>query len=140
VLDCTSGILLASSVAMNARRIRPIALTAALTAAATAIAVASQPVELRVRGHYFAEPATVHINVTVEPDAENRVLRVEADGERLFRSAEVLLEGDTDRRFHTIEFRNLPAGRYTLRAEVLSSSSRVRGVATEQLLVTGGSH
>ncbi len=125
---------------MNDRLTRASVLTAALMIAATCMAAASQPVELRIRGHYFTEPATVQIAVTVEPDAENRVLRVEADSERLFRSTEVLLEGDTDRRFHTIEFRNLPAGRYTLRAEVLSSGSRVRGVATDHLLVTGASH
>jgi hypothetical protein len=115
---------------------RIIVLTAALIATAALRGIAGEVVEIRLRGHYFAEPATVQITVAVEPDAANRVLRVEADGDRLYRSTEVALSGEGDKRLHTVEFKNLPAGDYELRAEVLSSE-RVRGMASQELVVAG---
>jgi hypothetical protein len=96
----------------------------------------SEVVEIRVRGHYFSEPATVQITVAVEPDADNRLLRIEADGDRYFRASELTLEGELDKRLHTLEFKNLPAGSYQLRAAVLSREA-VRGQATQELFVTG---
>jgi len=115
---------------------RIIALTAALVATAALHGIAGEIVEIRLRGHYFAEPATVRVTVAVEPDQANRVLRVEADGDRLYRSTEVELSGDTDKRLHTVEFKNLPAGEYELRAEVLSTD-KVRGMASQELVVSG---
>jgi hypothetical protein len=111
----------------------------ALSAAAllaTPLAVAAQDVvEIRMRGKYFSDPATVRITVAVEPNADNRALRIEADGDRLYRSSEVVLEGENGKKIHTVEFRNLPAGHYTIRAAVLSQAS-VRGAA-EELVVVG---
>ncbi len=115
---------------------RTLALFVVLAAALGARVVAADVVEIRLHGHYYAEPATVQITVMVEPDPANRVLRVEADGDQMYRSTEVELSGDTESRLHTVEFRNLEAGDYVLRAEVLSSS-KVRGVATSELMVTG---
>ena len=100
-------------------------------------ALAGDVVEIRLRGRYFSEPATVQITVAVEPDAANRVLRVEADGDRLYRSTELTLQGETDKRLHSVEFKNLPAGAYELRAEVLNTADHVRGMATQELLVSG---
>jgi hypothetical protein len=77
----------------------------------------------------------VRITVAVEPDAANRELRVEADGDQYFRASTMTLAGDGDKRLHTIEFKNLPAGSYMLRAEVLSRDT-VRGQATQELFVT----
>jgi hypothetical protein len=115
---------------------RIIVLTAALITTAVLRGIAGEVVEIRLRGHYFAEPATVQITVAVEPDAANRVLRVEADGDRLYRSTEVTLSGEGDKRLHTVEFKNLPAGEYELRAEVLSTE-KVRGMASQELVVAG---
>ena len=115
---------------------RIIALTAALIGTAVLNGIAGDVVEIRLRGHYFAAPATVQVTIAVEPDQANRVLRVEADGDRLYRSTEVELSGDTDKRIHTVEFKNLPAGAYELRAEVLSSE-KVRGMASQELVVSG---
>ncbi len=115
---------------------RIIALTAAFIATPALHALAGDVVEIRLRGHYFAEPATVQITVAVEPDAANRILRIEADGDQFYRSTEVELSGDTDKRLHTIEFKNLPAGEYELRAEVFSKD-KVRGMATQDLVVAG---
>jgi hypothetical protein len=109
---------------------------AALIVAISTIAVRAQDiVEIRLRGRYYTEPATVRVTVAVEPDEKNRTLVIQADGDRLFRSSEVTLDGDKGQRIHTMEFKNLPAGYYVLRAEVRSSAD-VRGAA-EELLVVG---
>ena len=95
---------------------------------------AAEVVELRVRGHYMNAPATVRMMVLVEPDAANRMLRVEADGDRMFRATSIPLDGAAEKRLHEISFRDLPAGFYTLRAAVLSSEE-VRGMASERIEV-----
>ena len=97
---------------------------------------ANDVVEILLRGHYFVEPATVQITVAVEPDAKNRSLRIEADGERLFRASQLTLGGASEKRLHAVEFKNLPAGNYLLRAEVLGAND-VRGMAEQELVVTG---
>jgi hypothetical protein len=123
---------------VNVRTVRRIIVGA--VSAAAILATASAPgaqdvVELRIRGRYFSDPATVRITVAVEPNADNRTLRVEADGDRLYRSSEVVLEGENGKKIHTVEFKNLPAGYYTIRAEVLSRA-QIRGAA-EELVVVG---
>jgi hypothetical protein len=93
-------------------------------------------VEIRLRGHYFAEPATVRITVAVEPAADHRALIIEADGERYFRSSSLTLDGENEKRLHTVEFKNLPAGEYILRASV-RSIDELLATATQDLTVTG---
>lgn len=119
-----------------ARWIRWTALAAALVASTGAAGSAKENVEIRITGHYFAEPATVQLIVAVEPSAENRTLRVEADGDSMFCSTEIQLAGDREQRLHTISFKNLSAGGYTLRAQVLSTD-KVRSQAQQEIMVTG---
>jgi len=111
-------------------------LTAALITTAAVAGDAGEVVEIRLRGHYFSEPASVRITVAIEPAKNQRALVIEADGERYFRSSELTLSGDADKRLHSVEFKNLPAGAYTLRAQVRSSQD-VLGTATQDLVVTG---
>lgn len=111
-------------------------LGAALVSAGAVCGDASDVVEIRLRGRYFMEPATVHIMVAVEPDEANRVLRIEADGDQVFRASDLSLSGAREKRLHAVEFKNLPAGAYVLRAQVFSSDS-LRGMAQQELLVSG---
>jgi hypothetical protein len=97
---------------------------------------AKDNVEIRISGHFFAEPATVQMVIAVEPNADNRTLRVEADGDNMFCATEVPLAGDKEQRLHTIQFKNLAAGEYTLRAQVMSNSS-VRSQTEQGIMVTG---
>jgi hypothetical protein len=97
---------------------------------------AKEIVEIKVHGYYFAAPATVPITVAVEPDEKNRMLVVEVDSDDYFRSSAVELDGDKEKRLHSVEFKSLPAGEYTLRAQVRSSTN-VLGSATGGLVVTG---
>jgi hypothetical protein len=115
---------------------RALLLIAGLIATTTLRGTAGELVEIRLNGHYFAAPATVDLVVAVEPNADNRVLRIEADGDQQYRSTELTLEGQSEKRLHTIEFKNLPAGTYELRAEVLNGKT-VRGVAVQDLQVMG---
>jgi hypothetical protein len=109
---------------------------AAVTLAAAISASAREVVEIRLRGHYFAEPATVRITVAVEPAANHRALVIEADSEHYYRSSALALSGEMDKRLHSVEFKNLPAGNYILRAQVRSREA-VLGAATQELTVTG---
>jgi len=122
-------------VVRNFRRVILGAVSAAALFVGPAALGAQDVVELRIRGRYYSDPATVRITVAVEPNADNRLLRIEADGDRLYRSSEVPLEGENGQKVYTLEFRNLPAGNYTIRAAVLSRAA-VRGAA-EQFLVVG---
>jgi hypothetical protein len=116
------------------RRLIFAALGAAAVIIGSSALVAQDVVEIRLRGRFFSDPATVRITIAVEPNADNRALRVEADGDHLYRSSEVVLEGENGKRLHTLEFKNLPAGHYVIRAAVLSNAD-VRGAAEEQLVV-----
>jgi len=98
---------------------------------------ASQIVEIRLRGHYFSAPATVVINIAIEPDADNHRLVIEADSPKFFRSSKIELTGADGQRIHTVQFKNLPEGAYLLRAEVQSRTG-VLGQASQELTVMGG--
>jgi hypothetical protein len=131
LLTCHQG-----SYTVTRRIIALVVFIAALMTTAGRPSHANEVVQILLRGHYFVEPATVQITVAVEPDAKNRALRIEADGERLFRGSQLTLEGATEKRIHAVEFKNLPAGNYILRAEVLGEES-VRGMAEQELVVSG---
>jgi hypothetical protein len=121
---------------MKRRTVAFIFLTALFASMGTIPGDARDVVEIRLHGRYFVEPATVRILIAVEPDADNRALRIEADGDSMYRSSDLTLSGATEKRLHSIEFRNLPAGNYMLRAEV-RSAHEVRGSASQNLVVTG---
>ena len=105
-------------------------------AAASTPGIAKDIVEIRLRGHFYAEPATVRITVAVEPAPNHRALLIEADGEHYFRGSSLSLAGENEKRLHTVEFKNLPAGTYVLRAQV-RSAEEVLATATQDLVVTG---
>ena len=117
--------------------IRSLALLIALIGLTGVVGAAKDNVEIRLNGRFFSEPATVQLVVAVEPNAQNRTLRVEADGDNMYRSTEMELAGANEKRLHTVEFKNLPAGGYTLRAQVLLSNDSVRSQAEQEIMVTG---
>lgn len=118
-------------------RLMPL-ITIAATALATVLATgprAATPLEIRVPGYFYTEPASVLVTVSVEPEAENRMLRIEMDGDRMFRSTDVSLEGADDAKIHTIQFKNLPSGSYTVRARLLAANDREIASAQQALEV-----
>lgn len=120
-----------------ARFIRLTALIAFTIAFVGLTTSAKDAVAIKINGHYFAAPATVQMVIAVEPDSQNRTLRVEADGDNMYASTELQLAGDREQRLHTIQFKDLTAGEYTLRAQVLSNSD-VRSQDEARIMVSGG--
>jgi len=116
--------------------VRSIALILPLVALTGSVGSTKDNVEIRLSGRFFAEPATVQLVIAVEPNSENRTLRVEADGDNMFCATEIQLAGAREQRLHTVSFKNLSAGGYTLRAQVLSNSN-VRSQAEQEIMVAG---
>ena len=87
-------------------------------------------VEIRLNTRYAMAPASVRVMVVVQPHAANRTLRVELDGDGMFSSSDITLEGDGEKRLHELYFKGVPAGRYTILAAVLTAHA-VRGSAVE---------
>jgi len=97
--------------------------------------VAAAPiVEIRLNTRFAMAPASVRVVIVIEPHAANRTLRVELDGDGMFSSSDITLEGDGEKRLHEMYFRGVPAGRYTILAAVLTAHA-VRGSAVESLNV-----
>src|SRR5438132_6176518 len=57
-------------------------------------------------------PATVRVRTRIEPSAENRILTIVADGEDLYRSSEIQLNGDQAPKTVELLFSALPGGDY----------------------------
>ena len=93
-------------------------------------------VDITLRGAYFSAPATLQLAVRVEPNGLNRTLLIEADGDGMYSASEIPLNGANEKRLHQVMFKSLVAGRYSLRAQVRSSTG-VRGVATREIVVIG---
>ena len=109
-------------------------IAAAAVAAGGAAPRAQDSLKIQLNGRYYAEPASVDVLVAVEPSKDNRTLRVEADGVDFFRSSDLPLTGETERKYHTVMFRNIPAGDYIIRA-VLLNGKRELATTQAQLMV-----
>jgi hypothetical protein len=110
----------------------------AIVASTTAVAGsrAEESVRIQIPGRYYSEPASVNIMVAVQPNQQNRLLRVEADGDNFFRSSDIELNGEEGGKYHTMWFKNLPAGQYTVRATVLSGSGEVAQAQAPLLVIS----
>jgi hypothetical protein len=69
-------------------------------------------------------PANLRVVVLVEPDLDNRVLKVIAESPDFYRSSERPLEGAGAPRTNAFEFRNLPSGLYRIQAIVAPRVAR----------------
>ena len=107
-----------------------------LLAAVTTPAAAGEPVSIRLRTTILNSPAYLRVLIMVEPDATNRRLTIEVDGVPMFRSSDVTLEGDKEKRAHQFEVKGLMPGEYVVRA-VLHGSSNVRAVRERRIIVVG---
>jgi hypothetical protein len=96
--------------------------------------VAAPIVAIRLNTRFAMAPATIRVMVVVEPHAANRMLRVALDGDGMFSSSDIALEGEGEKRVHELYFKSVPAGSYAIVAEVLAAHA-VRGSAVERLNV-----
>lgn len=99
------------------------------------LALALKPVSIDVNPHIAFAPAFVRVTVRVKPNAENRGLYVEADGDA-YRSSFVQLDGADAPILTVIEWPAMDAGEYDVRASV-SSNVKVLAVDHTTLQVLG---
>jgi hypothetical protein len=98
----------------------------------------ADPLTLRLTPRFVSAPGYLRSLVRVTPNAENRVLRVEIDSERYYRSSEIELDGASAPESHFIDFKAVPAGHYRLTVTVMSSSGpRVQRQLPFQVLGIG---
>ena len=109
-------------------------LAAVLMSAVTPLAGA-EILKLRLSQPVAVAPATVLVQISVEPHADNRSLAVVVDSDQYYRSSEVSLDGDDARRPHVFEFRNLPSGSYEVSAVLLASGGKPRASADARIVV-----
>jgi hypothetical protein len=79
-------------------------------------------------------PATVLVQVLVEPNDHNRVLMLEADSGDYYTSSTEQLDGDNSSLVHPFKFNELPAGNYVLTARVMRSDGQVVGAVLDCLV------
>jgi hypothetical protein len=92
---------------------------------------ASEKLTMRVSPAYSYEPASVTIQLSIEPDSDNRAIQVIAESADFYRSCEVELDGDRAPRTSVFWYRSLPAGDYEVRSVLRSDAGKsVRRLAT----------
>ena len=106
---------------------------AALTLLAATPLEAGERLAMRLSPMHAFEPATVVVTATVERDAQNRAMEIEAESTDFYRSSLVPLEGENAPRITTVEFRGLPGGKYEMRLILVGSDGRARASATREL-------
>jgi hypothetical protein len=114
------------------KSLKYLALTIALATVVSMSGSAEPIVEFRTHARIMVAPATVRMLIVVQPNDANRTLHVELDGDLMYRSSDMALEGAGEKKFHQITFRGVPPGHYRLAAVVLSATA-VRGQATDSL-------
>jgi hypothetical protein len=88
----------------------------------------AESLEVRVSPTVAIGPATLHIYATVQPDDANRSVEVAIDSESYYSSSEIGVEGSKGPRVMQFDFRDVPAGSYSVTARLYSNGG-VRAVA-----------
>jgi len=80
-------------------------------------------------------PANLRVRVRIDPSIDNRSLAIIADGENLYRSSEIPLEGDRAPKIIDVALPNVPGGEYQVQVVLMDASGRQRAVAHESATV-----
>jgi hypothetical protein len=94
-----------------------------------------QPLTLALSSAHAFAPATVRIRARVEPNADNRVLTIVADGPDFYRRSDVPLDGEEAPRTFELWFKDLPAGDYEVSAILTTTSDSRRVTARSSMSV-----
>lgn len=89
---------------------------------------ANVPLNLSVAYAYGIEPATLNAVIKVERHADNRLLRVVVDSDRLYSSSDIQLDGTESPRNHSVRWRDLPAGEYCIQATLVRTTGDLRSM------------
>ena len=85
---------------------------------------ANEKLTLLVTPNVSSAPSTVIARAYVEPDADNRRLRVEADSGSFYRSSEVQLDGEKAPMLTEFRLKSLPSGEYTVMATLIDDMGK----------------
>ena len=80
-------------------------------------------------------PANLFIRVSIEPNAINRTVFVEAEADDYYRSSEVALGGQDGPRTVVLQFRSVPGGHYQIRSSVGDARGRQVATARQDVVV-----
>ena len=94
-----------------------------------------RPLHVRISPTMAHAPADLYIYVSVARRPDNRLLRVSAESDDFFRSSETQLDGENSARVTVVRFRELPAGDYEIRAELIVSTGRTVDTAKRSVEV-----
>ena len=95
----------------------------------------AEPLRARVWPAVAAAPASVRVEVLIEPDESNRALEIVAESEYYYRSSTIPLEGARAARFHSVFYRSIPAGVYEIQVVLVGSAGATRAVHRQRLQV-----
>ena len=92
---------------------------------------------LRLTPRFVSAPGYLRSLIRVAPHDANRVLRVEIDSESYYRSSDIQLEGASAPMSHFVDWKEVPAGKYSLIVSVIGPSGDPRLVRHLDFQVLG---
>jgi uncharacterized protein (DUF58 family) len=95
----------------------------------------TETLKLKVSPMQSFAPANLYVRLSIEPNANNRVVSIVAESEGYFRSSEVALEGDQGPRTVIVEFRSVPGGQYEVRGTVGDAMGKEVASARQNVFV-----
>ena len=98
---------------------------------------AGNPVHIRVWPATSMAPTSFTVRVMIARQASNRWIKVSVESENYFGSSEGQLEGERSSRLRVVQFRDVPAGTYEVRAVVLDQDGDVTGAGHTTAMVIG---
>jgi hypothetical protein len=98
---------------------------------------AANRVDIRVWPATSMAPTSFTVRVIIERQAANRWIKVTVESENYFGSSEGQLEGERSSRLRIVQFRDVPAGAYEVRAVVLDQNNDVIGAGHTTAMVIG---
>lgn len=113
--------------------------TVILLAGSVLPAGARSGVTMSVSPQLAMEPGWAHVMVRIERSAENRSLRVVADGPEYYRSSLQQLDGESAPAVRQLKLQGMPSGKYILRATVTRADGSTQE-AVQTMEVVSGRH
>lgn len=98
---------------------------------------AGDKLAMRVSPAFSYEPANLTIQLSIEPDLDNRAIRVIAESAEFYRSSEIELDGDRAPRTSVFRYRSVPAGDYEVRSVLLGTRGTERAMVNQTVTVLG---
>jgi methionine-rich copper-binding protein CopC len=110
-------------------------LSALLLVVSTSATAGRGIANIRVTPAMSLEPANVVLEVAVQRHADNRLLMVTVDSGEFYWSSERQLEGQDAPYLSVFMCKELPAGEYEVQVSIIGSDGKVRGRASNRILV-----